>query len=279
MTSISSLLGDILQKETSRRKQSGRLGKWISSSSSWQFYPDDNDRPGFVIVRIERGGSSAFIEAINRGCPLLGDLPVTVVKNDMEVYEASPTLIEAEQYVGSNAVGMVAPHSHELGTGNADIVSGRRIKDGLIHVVSPTASMSITIERFSYVYGGLNRVYPGGTFDLTSYQPATTNTYAWVVIGFNPDTEAVEAAAGSEYSDLNLMDETQIKDISFEGRILLGALRLGEADTSISDERRFASNPDVRHFIGSIETIGLSKAVVGSDGNVVTMSGEVVWLL
>lgn len=280
MTRIAQLITKLAKRGETSLKQIGTVGRPLTGGT-YQVASEDGDRPGFITVMIGEGNNTTSIEALNMGVGAVPNTPVEIVYNEMGVALAYPRALDAQQFYGSaaSAVGFVPPHTHEIGGGNADLVSGRRIRDGLIHIVLPTPSMSIVIERFSYVYGGLNRVYPGGTFDLTSYQPATANTYAWVVVGFNPDTEAIEAAAGNEYVALSLMDETQIKDIPFEGRILLGALRLGEADTAISLESRFASNPDVRHFIGGIETVGLSKAVVGSDGNVVTMNGEIVWLL
>lgn len=280
MSKIPTLLAKLSERGKNALKQVGTVGKPLTGGT-YQVGSEDGDRPGFITVMIGQGNNKTPIEALNMGVGINPNTPVEIVYNEMGIALAYPRALDAQQFYGSaaGAIGFVPPHTHEIGGGSPDLVSGRRFKDGLIHVTQPTPSMSITIERFSYAYGGLNKIYAGGNFDLTSYQPATANTFAWVIVGYNPETEAIEAAAGSEYVALALMDESQIEDIAFEGRIILGALRLGEADTAISEDSRFASNPDMRHFIGGVEAIGLSKAVVGSDGNVVTSSGEIVWLL
>lgn len=275
-----SLIGKAALRAQRASERTGRLGRLLSDGT-WQYYPEDRDRPGFVIVRLENGTSSSFIEALNMGVAIIGDLPVKLRINEQGIYEAYPNGLESQQYLGTgaDAVGMVAPHSHAIESGNADPVSGRRFLPGLIHVTYPP-SLSIEIEPFAYQYNGLNKVNARSTFDLTGNLPVTTGAWAWAIVGFNPATEAVEAETGADYFTFDTLLESQIQDIAFEGRIVLGAVKLYEADTAISEEKRFAFKPDIRHFLQvPASAPGLDKAVVGSDGNIVTMNGEVVWLV
>lgn len=279
MGKLSSLLARHVAKAQEAAKRPGNLGRLLSTGL-WQFYPEDNDRPGFVVVRVNDGNNSSFIECYNRGVPIIADLPLQVIRNGQGIDECFPNGLETQQWLGTGAdsIGAVAPHSHEIGGGNADMVSGRRIREGLLHITNPP-SLSLDIEPFAYKsYEGLNKVYGPDTFDITSYLPVTTDAWAWVIVGFDIATETIEAATGSDYFTLDTLAESQIADIPFADRIVLGALRVNEADTAISDESRFASYPDIRQFLGSPSgSPGLDKAVVDSTGNVVTMNGEIVW--
>lgn len=258
---LAQLMAKLAKRGESSLKQMGTVGRQLPDGT-WQTGSEDGDRPGFITVLVEQGGSGNFIEALNMGVSEYPNTPVQIVYDENGTALAYARPLDAQQFLGAaaaGAVGFVPPHSHEIGTGNTDIVSGRRIKEGLIHVTIPTASLSIEIERFAYKYGGNNIVYPGGTFDLTSNLPATTGVWAWCIVGLAPATGAIEAVTGPDYYTFESLDETLITEISFPGRIVLGAVRLYEADTAISEEKRFASHPDMRNFVGSSEALSASS--------------------
>lgn len=270
------LVGKLAAKAQERRSKPGLLGK-PTGPGTYQFEPDDNDHPGFVLVRIERGSNSSIIEGLNCGVQLIGDLPVKVITAADGTEEVYPDGMRTTQWLGTQAgaLGPAIPHSHEIGAGLDDPVSARRIKPGLVYVTTP-ASLSVNIAPFFYRYGGSEKYFPGSVFDLTGNKPVTANAWAWVKVGIDPSVNMPVAITGAEYSVLTPLNEEFLDDVDFAGYIPLAGVRLKTSDTSINVEKRFA---DCRLFFGGSGDPGLAHMVVDSVGNVVTSDGEVVWAI
>lgn len=270
MSRIPTLIAKLSERGKNALKQVGTVGKPLNGGL-YQVGSEDGDRPGFITVMIGQGNNKTPVEAIPMGVGIKPNTPVEIVYNEMGVALAYPRVMEAQQFYGSaaDAVGFVAPHTHEIDGGSPDLVSVRRIKEGLIYVTNPT-SMSININPFFYKYNGVKKLYAGGTFDLTSNLPSTAGAWAWCGVGFNPATVAIEATTGPDYFTITSLTESRLEEIDFSAWIDLGGVRLYEGDTAISEENRFASNPDPRNFLTGAEALaaaslnGLSDVVIAS---------------
>lgn len=260
--SIAELLGAISERGRQAKDIPGEVGK-PTGTGTFLLEPEDGDRPGFIIVRIKRGGASEFVEAINFGVPMRPRCPCKVRMGSDGFYEAHPDGVKTQQFMGSGArVGLTNPHSHEPGLGNEDQVSSRRVLIGLVHTQKP-ASMIVVIEPFNW---GIGEYYPGGVLDLTAYQPSTADTWAWVKVGIDPTTNSAIAVMGTEYSVTTPLTEDMLDEVSFYPYLPLAGVRVAESDTTISAEARFA---DARVFVSG-QASGQRVAV-----RVVTAAGAV----
>lgn len=201
-------------------------------------------RAQYIYVRTFQDGKTAVEEVLNLRVANKENIPVWVGKAPggetiiMDVQQE-----ETAAWAGSGAPGLaVGPHTHELGFGLDDPVSGRRISPLLVYCTTP-ASLSVKINAGFYVYNGSLRYYAGGTLDLTSYLPSTAAMWAWVLVHLHPVTGVIGATKGTEYALAQPLNDNLIADITLAGTVPLAAVKLAGSQTSISSESTFA---DVR---------------------------------
>lgn len=210
------------------------------------------DEPNKVYVQFIDGLGQPQTEAVNYGVPLIPEFPVLVYYRNKEAY----AVIDPDRAIyfrsQNEGLGNVAPHSHEPGLGNFDLVSTRRMKEGIVTVTLPY-SMSVDVEGFKFLnpITGEERWFPGGSLNLAGYVPGTTNTHRWVKVGFDPFIEELVAASGVEYPSPVPLSEEQLAEIEFANKQSLAGIELYNSVTAIDDDKIIH---DWRFFLNTIVT-------------------------
>lgn len=214
-------------RELESRRLKGTLGRRNVDGS---FTFEVTGKPKFMFVTTRRG---TIVEALNEKVARQAQLPVKLEKSDDLKYwvikETDQENIAA--WAGNTTPGYNLPdHSHEPGF-MFDPVSMRRMTWAQVYLSG--SGLLVAVNRFAYVYGGEIHVYAGGSFDLTPFLPATTGTWAWIVVLFDPATATFDAVTGSENVgtsyNVELLDGIAIP----AGQWTLAAVHLAEDATSI----------------------------------------------
>lgn len=266
------LLAQVATQGAWESEITGRLGKPLGSGL---FEIDADGELGHVYIETETG----VVKALNTGIPRLARFPVRMSRNPDGVLLAKPDWMAALKFLGDTAQtisAFVPPHTHRLGSGLDDDVEGLRLIPGRVRAY---IGMEIYIDPFPYRYNGVEMEWLGGTLDLTPYQGTTAGTWRFVKVGIEPVSNTPIGVAGSDFLQTVPLDRAFLDEISFIGYIPCGAVRVKESDTEIlfKDNTGNYRFEDCRLLSGIGADPGLSNIVVGSDGNVVTMNGEVVW--
>lgn len=177
----------IAEKAASEDAEIGNLG-FLNSDGN---YTIESENPGFLWVRIQRGGSISAVEAFNGGVPAMPDYPVRVIRHK-NLLLALPDFENLLNYFagrGGFPFSPVGIHTHEPQGGNFDWVSTIRIKAGLVFVSS---GLEVEILKFYYIKPdntlGLKE---SEVVDMASYLPSS-GLQCWAVVGLNTATETIE---------------------------------------------------------------------------------------
>jgi hypothetical protein len=101
-------------------------------------------------------------------------------------------------------------------------------------------SMFVYINTFLYDGG----FFPGGSLDLTSFQPGTANTKAWVVVAVDPSDNTLTAFTGDEFGLAVTMTDAGIADVVVDdGLYPCWAWVLSDSQTVITPQTQ---NADAR---------------------------------
>jgi hypothetical protein len=98
----------------------------------------------------------------------------------------------------------------------------------------------------------VQETWEGGTLDLTSVQPSTSGTWAWVKVGIDPSDNTAVAVAGSEVSTGTDLEIGDLDAIDFTSYIPCGAVKVREDDTVLSAITRYA---DAREWFNPIPQV------------------------
>lgn len=221
----------------------GRLGQ--QNADGTYTFEVDEEEPGRVLVTLDDG---TVTQAIHDAGPRVGGLDVRMVERDGELIVIGVDSVKAREWMGdaSQAISPSTPYHHHNDPSLWDDVGLRRFLPGQVHVSS---GMVVAIEPFFYPYAGTDVYYPGGTLDLSAYQPITADTWSWVKVGVDPATNTSIGMAGAEFSDLVPLGPELLEDIDFAAYITCGAVRVMQDDTVIGSEERFAGG-DCRMVLG-----------------------------
>jgi hypothetical protein len=228
--------------------QRARIGKIVPGG----MITDVPNMPGRVYIRLYRNGSVSLTTAINRGAPLRAnsenDLENDVwVKIDPKtasyVIERRTEIVDTDQ---PQTPLTVPRHRHNIGSGNEDPVEGLRFLPGLVHKRAQD-SLVVKVREFTYKTATGYAKFATTTFDLTPYLPATVNKHAYVIVGFNPATEAIVAVTGTEYPTTTTLTTAHIEEITFP-YVPLAAVKLKNGQTRSPDYRDFV---DLREWFSS----------------------------
>jgi beta-xylosidase len=221
----------------------GRMGR-INADGSVTF--EVPGRPGYVYVRLSGLDASQTVAmAINHAVGHIPDLPVWLKRNPEGALEVVG--VRAVEFLATAAPtgrtgAVVPPHTHEPGSGLTDPVSERRIRPGLVraYLNNGTYGLSVYVEPFTYRYRGVDRRWPGGTYNLAPHLPAS-GTWRWVKVCLNPATNTLTAIAGQAISVTLELTEAMLDSITAPDYIPLAGVKLRGDDTAIADESAFLS--------------------------------------
>lgn len=197
---------------------------------------------GFVHVRLLNRGQSVI--ALNMGAPIAPDFPVKVYHTPQGVYahvDENRVAAWIKQYGVAN---MVGPHSHEPGFGLFDYVSSIRLKPGLAFVTS-----GLTVQVLPMWYwddDGALKLFPGGTFDLTSSVPGTAYMHRWAALAFNRATKALSVLTTTPKHILTALVPSEMEALDFTGLVPLMGFRLRNGQTGL----QFSDFEDIRVWAG-----------------------------
>jgi hypothetical protein len=190
--------------------------------------------PGYVWVRIEDGQERTVTQAWNEAkVEFIPDLPIRV-KRDKTRRVVIGMDSAAPDFLG-DAIGLIG--TGEPGSGKMQPISARRLLDGLIGV-HPDGGKQVYVYPFAYNYDGIDYYYSGGTLDLTSYWPTTGNK-RWIKLGFDPVAAAPVAVAGSDFTPLADIPESNLAEIAFDGYFSFAGVQVIGDQSGVISERQF----------------------------------------
>lgn len=254
MNDLRPLMDRIVMNAWRRSMLPGLIGK-LNTDGTADVYV--SDRPGYLWVRLGTGGFvRTNVKALNLGVAPMLNMPV-LVQNFHEgltvIMGVDPTRIEEFMQQAGDPYS-VAPHTHRIGTGLEYENEMLRLEAGR---VIPYASLTVYIKPFLYTDGGTRKYWSGGTIDLTSYLPATTGNWAWVLVGVDRVNNVAVAATGDEYSTLSPLDPSLLPDITFSADYEpCAAIRLKTSDTDLTAVAYSDRFVDAHHWLGGIGSAG-----------------------
>lgn len=222
---------DAVARALRKRQLPGELGKAPGVSDASNFTVPG--KPGYTWVRVTSGDGVTVVPAINHVVANKPDVPVWVEPNEGGVYEV--TRIRAEDFLVFSG-GATLPNTSAAPTANAPTTARRLVPGLVVH----ESGLTVRIQAFHYRYGVQSRYYPGGTLDLTSYVPTTSNRQVWCKVGVDPvSNSAVAVAGGEQVATVPLLDEA-LAAVDFSLYIPLAGVKLKTGDTSLASAARFA---------------------------------------
>lgn len=234
------------------------------SAGNWIF--DVPGRPGYVYVRLGFDDEQTTLStAVNGAVGYVPNLPVWIEKdvNGTWVVVGVNWVLYLKMSGGTRTGATVAPHTHEPGGGMVDPVSARRIKPGRVRVYEDPSTgqygLKVYIDEFSFRHNGIEKRWPGGTLNLTSYLPATTNMHRWVKVGVDFNTVTAVAVAGPEKSKLVDLLDSELDAIPFQSYIPLAGVKLSYGQTAVGSETSFL---DCRPWWSGIGSGSLATATI-----------------
>lgn len=220
----------------------GRLGRANDNGST---SVNVADRPGFSYVTLAQDGNFTVSVALNPAGSRVVNLPVKLRRIDGVLVivgvDDRPGVLSA--FAGGGSVG-AGPHTHRSGSGLEYEAETFWLDAG--RVLWSGTAVTVRIRPFWYRVDGERVFYPGGTLDLASDLPTTTDQWAWIGVGLDTATNTAVAFTGDEYAAQADLTDARIADVDMAGAIPLGAVQAQEGDTALSDWRRYR---DIRHWL------------------------------
>jgi len=221
---------------------------------------DVPNRTAFVFVRVGATGQQTTTIARDAyRVPRRANLPVRMRRegNQLVVYDIDT--VHGEAATAGETVTAVAKHTHRIGTGQEYEVEALRLEPGRVRWYG---GLSVYIGALRYYYNGTWDTWLGGELDLTSYVPATTGEWAWVLVGVDPATNTAAAVAGTSQIYATPLTIDLIDDIDFGDMIPCAAVRVRNDDTVLSTPTRYVDAHgwfngaiDVAAAIAEVETV------------------------
>ncbi len=231
------IMDDWRRASEKREITRGLLGK---SDDDGTYTVRVSERPGWAYVRLGPEGNLGHSIAFNSSVPYRANLPVKLKRMDDygNFMIVGIDEFRISQFMGNSSDTFnAAPHSHRLGSGLEYEIEMERLSAGRVR---PWSGLTIHITPFRYQKSdGTWDTWLGGTIDLTSFKPASTGNWSWVLVGVNPNDNSAVAVAGTEYSYATPLTIDLIDDIVFSGKIPCGAIKIRNDDTELTDWRDY----------------------------------------
>lgn len=236
--SFGQAISDVVAAATADDKPKGVLAYvgFTAAGGTYATIVDDDTK--WLWVRIVEGAERGVDQAFNEARVLpIPDLPVRVVPfgghHKIVGYDVNSL----------SFLKNLSLNSHEPGVGDPDPITDRRIQPGLVHAYKDPSTgygLVVTMEAFSYTWGGVDQYWPGGTVDLTSYLPAA-NQHVWVKIGLDPSTNLPVVVVGTAQPVTAYLGRADLDVISFADYIPQAGVILAGGQTQIASESAFVS--------------------------------------
>lgn len=197
-------------------------------------------RAGFLYVRVgSQGGLTPTIardvgktaQQLNLPVKMYRDASGNLVIDGLD--DRGTRAAVATSTAGGNSNG-VADHHHRstAGAGLRQEVEGKMLEPGRVRSAGTT---KVYANPLRYLHNGVWQTFLGSTLNLTPYKPATVGHWAWVLVGLDPDTNTLVAAAGTSQLTSTALTLDQLDDIAFDNWIPLGAVRVRQSDTAFTN--------------------------------------------
>lgn len=197
-------------------------------------------QPGYLYVRVSNEADRTLTTARNPyAVPQRAGLPVKMRRerdqlvilgiDASRLYDATTTGDTVNPYG-------VAKHTHLLGTGLEYTVESLRMEPGQLY---PAGGLLAGVRAFRYYYSGAWVTFEGDTISLGTYRPSTVGHHAWVLVGVDPTTNTIVAVAGTSQIYATPLTISQIDSITFTGYIPIGAVKVRNDDTEVTDITKY----------------------------------------
>lgn len=257
-TKISEVLSKFIQTANNATKIKGLLGTGENVSDPFSV----PGKPDYMWVRIFRSSSQTLESALNSGVPRVHNLPIILELTESGYYKIIGPDYSDVQAVGDGTPGLtVAPHTHDLSHGNADMVESMRIMQGHFEVVE---NLTIAINDINNFYWNSTPSYfYRGTYDLTDNRPSTAGKWRWVKVGINASTKLIEVANGTDKDQTTVLSIADLNAISFGSSDVMPCfgVKLKQGQTAI---QRVSDVADIRPWLSGINSSVVSA--INSDG-------------
>lgn len=197
-------------------------------------------QPGYLYVRVSNEADRTLTTARNPyAVPQRAGLPVKMQRERGQLVIVS---IDASRLYDATTTGDtvnpygVAKHTHLLGTGLEYTVESLRLEPGQIY---PAGGLLAGVRAFRYPASGVWTTFEGDTISLGPYRPTTAGHHAWVLVGVDPATNTIVAVAGTSQIYATPLTIDQIDDIAFGSYIPIGAVRVRNDDTEVTDITKY----------------------------------------
>ena len=254
---------NVLQTDTNANKPDATIGAVINGANvitgtlgpAWVWVtPQKGDNLGPSYQAINRSMSPTFGTPVRIGVNSQGQPEILGVSNN----QIDPYMSGS---MGGSLYGQgVAPHSHEFGMGNYDLVNNRRLWQGLIWWRSVDGPYVVFMNEYWYFdASGQHQYYPGGTLDLTLLLTVASGQHQWIKLGFDPIAGQPVAKVGTPVSAIIPLQASDLSAISFTGYIPLRGVQVtyGQA---ISGEGDFTDCSWVRSDLPAMPRVLFSCA-------------------
>lgn len=189
----------------------GTLGN-PTGTNTWEF--EVRGRPQYVYVIYLKGEGSTLGDALNpNGVAHVGNLPVRIINDNgvRKIHDIDPARYEKFMN-GNNAPIGASRHTHELGFGNEDFVSSKRLSPLRCRF---TTGITIRVLEGHVVWQGVEYDWPTTDYTLTTEVAAiTAGQWAWLKILIDPESVAIAANPSSSVADPTSLDLATLNAVS-----------------------------------------------------------------
>lgn len=120
------------------------------------------------------------------------------------------------------------------------VIAARNYEPGRVRLFTED-TLVLHVEPFWYRYFGVWTRFAGGTVDMTSYLPSSTDYWRWALVCVWGFDNSLVVVTGDETSSYTSLTDSTLDDLSadIEGLIPLDAVRLQEGSTTITRDTQF----------------------------------------
>ena len=227
---IQSRLERFILERKNRDHLVGKTGR-ITGTNSYQMIPDG--WPGYIYVRVQSEGAETNYKAKNNQVKNAPNIPVVIAPNERGIYEVVRVADEFSDFTGGAAL----PYTDYVPSNEAPITT-RRFLPGLVYPTDPV-SLSVRVAPYVYGYDGSIVYFAGGTIDLTSNVPATSNKRRLVLVGIDPTANTLSTVNGDDYSVAVTLGASHLAGIDPGGLIPLAGVNLHNGISTVNKESQF----------------------------------------
>lgn len=227
--------------------------------------------PAWIWVTTAKGQDRGpALQVICRDVRPVWNLPVMLGVNKMgqpyiaDIAESQIDAFTSGSSGGSSISFRGGHHSHEFGMGDYDLVSDRRLSEGLIWFRGTDGPYTVYMNEYWYFdSSGQQQYYAGGTLDLTLLLTVASGQHQWIKLGFDPVAGTPVAVAGTPVSVIVPLVNADLAAIAFTGYTPMRGVQIsynqaiqGEGDfTDISNVRSGPPLDNVLFTVSDSKTV------------------------